>query len=142
MTIIMGGPTQWQLSATIPSVPLGTWMSPGYLFCKNLGVALVVAPVCSEVCRTWYCRNDAIAQANLCSGAAGWFVPSPSQLVIALNCGCGQYWDVVSGSFVDSYWSNTEYSDGEGCLVSKFYGPEFNHKAYGYFVRAFRCITY
>ena len=134
------GPTQWQLSATIPSVPLGTWMAPGYLICKCSGVALAVAPSCSEVCRTWYCRNDAIVQANLCTGAAGWFIPSYTQLSTGVFC-CNQYWDCIS-NLPAFYWSNSEYDGGRGYCVNTCNGAGIQDKSICCLVRAFRCITY
>jgi hypothetical protein len=122
--------------------PLGSRpnIACGFLLCKASGTAWIVAPRCSEVGRTWYCREDAVTTANTCSGCSGvWFVPTISQLQ---NPGytCRQYWDLFSSTY---YWSSTENNATNACFAVFGAGnPGDIFKSDTYCVRAFRCVTY
>jgi hypothetical protein len=101
------------------------------------GFGWIVAPNSAQVSRTWYCRDDATTTANACTGCTGWFVPTSAQL---RNPGytCRKYWD----SFSSAYWTSTEYSQGAGTLSFLTGLTCTRNRAYTYFVRAFRCVTY
>jgi hypothetical protein len=117
--------------------PLGTRVEGGFVICRSSNNAWIVSPICSEVSRTWYCRDDASTVANLCTSCTGWFVPTISQLQ---NPGytCRTYWDLLS----TFYWSSTEHNATFACSV-RFLGtaPNYN-KTNTLCVRAFRCVTY
>jgi len=119
---------------------LGSWLSGGHVICKSSGTAWIVAPRCAEVSRTWYCREDAVTQANNCTGCVGnWFVPTCGQLQ---NPGytCRTYWDSFSST---NYWSSTESTAAYACYVCfTIGGAGFSTKSTTRCVRAFRCVTY
>jgi hypothetical protein len=119
--------------------PLGTRVEGGFVICRSSNNAWIVSPRCSEVSRTWYCRDDASTVANLCTSCTGWFVPTSSQLQ---NPGytCITYWDLVSST---SYWSSTEINATRACRVDFTSGNAFGtYKTSTCCVRAFRCVTY
>ena len=123
--------------------PLGSRpnLACGFLLCKVGGnTAWIVAPRCSEVSRTWYCRDDSVTTANTCSGCSGvWFVPTCAQLQ---NPGytCRVYWDSFSST---GYWSSTEFNAPNAWFVIFEYGNAGCYvKAGPLCVRAFRCVTY
>jgi len=123
--------------------PLGSRpnLACGFLLCKTGGnTAWIVAPRCAEVSRTWYCREDAVTQANNCTGCVGnWFVPTCGQLQ---NPGytCRTYWDSFSST---NYWSSTESTAAYACYVCfTIGGAGFSTKSTTRCVRAFRCVTY
>ena len=125
------------------AAPLGSRpnIACGFLLCKTGGnTAWIVAPRCSEVSRTWYCRDDAVTTANTCSGCSGvWFIPTITQLQ---NPGytCRQYWDLFSSAI---YWSSTELNATYACFVCFNTGtPNRTFKTNVRCVRAFRCVTY
>jgi hypothetical protein len=119
---------------------LGVWSSGGHIICKASSTAWIVAPRCSEVGRTWYCREDAVTTANTCSGCSGvWFVPTVTQLQ---NPGytCRTFWDSFSST---NYWSSTEVAATSACRVSFTNGGNTSSdKTNVCCVRAFRCVTY
>jgi hypothetical protein len=101
-----------------------------------------VAPSCTQVSRTWHCRNDAVTVANSCMGSCGWFVPTCGQLQ---NPGftCRTYWDSYSST---NYWSNTERFSDNAWSVSMStgnasYGGVTGVKACTLCVRALRCTA-
>ena len=109
------------------------------IICKNGGIAWLVAPISTEVSRTWYCREDAVTRAiAVTSLTTGWFVPTLGQLQ---NPGylCRSFWDSYSSY---SYWSSTV----SNALASNvlfgnghaYFSLKFNTTS----VRAFRCVTY
>ena len=126
---------------------LGTAVGPGgsRIICKSSGVAIIVAPISTEVARTWYCRNDAVTNAGSITGlttsafsSTGWFVPTIGQLQ---NPGysCRSFWDAYSNAF---YWSCTNYGTS-ACFMNFAAGTTyFFDKTLTCNVRAFRCVTY
>jgi hypothetical protein len=134
------GPT---INHFVNNTPLGSSLSVGgFLICKNLGVALVVAPSSSEVRRTFCHIGDAITMAACCTitPASSWFVPSMNNLSTWYSCRqysdsyqTGNYWS--SSGDPNNYVCSLNMSNGSGCqnLVSF---------CDNYYVRAFRCITY
>ena len=110
------------------------------IICKNGGIAWLVAPISTEVSRTWYCRDDAVTRAiAVTSLTTGWFVPCIGQLQ---NPGyiCRSYWDSYSST---NYWSSTESNPTYACGVFFNVGAAYSSgKAGSYCVRAFRCVTY
>ena len=110
------------------------------IICKNGGLAWLVAPISTEVSRTWYCREDAVTRAiAVTSLTTGWFVPCIGQLQ---NPGylCRSFWDSFSSA---NYWSSTEYNSSGAFVV--FFNAGTAHiatKTNTCCVRAFRCVTY
>ena len=107
------------------------------IICKNGGIAWLVAPISTEVSRSWYCREDAVTRAiAVTSLTTGWFVPTTGQLQ---NPGylCRSFWDSTS------FWSSTENDSTSASFVCGANGNAFGlDKPNTLFVRAFRCITY
>lgn len=111
------------------------------LICKSAGVGWIVAPSTTQVSRTWYCRNDAILEAQKVTQTCctQWFVPTISQLQNPGYC-CRTFWDSFSSTI---YWSSTESDASNACTVSFSNGTAFNcSKTSAFCVRAFRCVTY
>ena len=110
------------------------------IICKNGGLAWLVAPISTEVSRTWYCREDAVTRAiAVTSLTTGWFVPTIGQLQ---NPGylCRSFWDSYSSTV---YWSSTENNSSLTCFMYLFNGNAYNgNKPCPGCVRAFRCVTY
>ena len=149
------GPTPWWQLSLISTCPVGTTLPDGSrIICKAGGTAWIVAPNCTQVSATWNgtttcCVGD---KCCICDWATlntqllncgfnpcDWFVPSCAQLV---NPGyvCRTQWDSFSSP---CYWSSTE---GSATLA---YNVDFRNgntlgcsKAFQYYVRAFRCVTY
>ena len=106
-----------------------------------------VAPACTQVSRTWFCKDDVVTVANSCMGSCGWFVPSDCQ---ALNPGycCRTYWDSFCTA---NYWTSTDgnYSNHSkpinmsngGFVLSVGYGGPGSQKTSVCCVRAFRCTA-
>jgi transposase InsO family protein len=116
------------------------------LICKSAGVGWIVAPSTTEVARNWYCRNDAVLEAQRLTQTCctQWFVPTVSQLQNPGHC-CRTFWDSFSCVF---YWSSTEncsFSSTYGCGVNFSGGAGAaspTNKNSTCRVRAFRCVTY
>ena len=110
------------------------------IICKNGGLAWLVAPISTEVSRTWYCREDAVTRAiAVTSVTTGWFVPCIGQLQ---NPGylCRSFWDSYSSTL---YWSSTEFNCSDACILNFTTGNTNNcNNSYTTCVRAFRCVTY
>jgi hypothetical protein len=149
MSIIGGNTSFWlegpenRLKYFGQRCPLGALipqLSNSTIICKNGGIAWLVAPISTEVSRTWYCREDAVTRAiAVTSVTTGWFVPCIGQLQ---NPGylCRSYWDSYSSTF---YWSSTSFSSSCACRMSFNSGGTFNgSNPCTYCVRAFRCVTY
>jgi hypothetical protein len=122
---------------------LGSAYLGGRFICQSGGINWILAPVSTEVSRTWTAINDAVTTANASAACGDWFVPNAGQLQ---NPGyvCRTYWDVISGTFSRSYWSSTE-AGPQACGVQmgpthggRFIGP----KTLSFCVRSFRCVTY
>ena len=110
------------------------------IICKNGGIAWLVAPISTEVSRTWYCREDAVTRAiAVTSLTTGWFVPCIGQLQ---NPGylCRSFWDSCSSTV---YLSSTENGSTHACIMLFNAGCAYRgNKTFTYCVRAFRCVTY
>jgi len=128
------------LGACIPQLGNST------IICKNGGIAWLVAPISTEVSRTWYCRDDAVTTAGSITGlttsafsSTGWFVPCIGQLQTGYSC--RSFWDSYTSS--TTYWSSTEFGSGDACGVNFNTGiAGGDGKTYTRCVRAFRCVTY
>jgi hypothetical protein len=119
--------------------PLGTFVQGGYLICKATSVGWIVAPITTEVSRTWYLRDDANTRAQSVSGCTGWFVPTISQLQ---NPGytCRTFWNPPASN---NYWSSTQFNITQAYLVSFGNGSVIcTDKSNLFFVRSFRCVAY
>jgi hypothetical protein len=119
---------------------VGCYFEGGHVICKASSNSWIVSPRCSEVSRTWYCRDDASTVANLCTSCTGWFVPTISQLQNPGYC-CRTYWDLFSST---CYWSSTEPSADTACFLNFANGNANSTfgKSATFCVRAFRCVTY
>jgi hypothetical protein len=123
--------------ATRVDGPLG-----GILICKASSVGWILAPISTEVFRTWYCRDDANTVAETITGCTGWFVPTITQLQNPGYC-CRKYWDDTTGT---GYWSSTECN--AACGVRMDFSGFNPGTALTYCkdrcrtVRTFRCVTY
>ena len=110
------------------------------IICKNGGIAWLVAPISTEVSRSWYSREDAVTRAiAVTSLTTGWFVPTLGQLQ---NPGylCRSFWDSYSST---RYWSSTESNANHACYVIFSAGTTSGDaKTCSFCVRAFRCVTY
>ena len=118
--------------------PLGSSHEGGLLICCSSGNLWIVAPVSTEVRRSWYSRSDTLHYTQS-YGCPGWFVPARNQL---LNPGytCNTHWDSYKNS---TYWTDTEQNSGVAYLVNMCHGGNFGSlkNAIDY-VRAFRCVSY
>ena len=150
MSIIGGNTSFWlegpenRLKYFGQTCPLGTLipqLGNSTIICKNGGLAWLVAPMSTEVSRTWYCRDDAVTRAiAVTSLTTGWFVPTIGQLENPGNL-CKNFWDSYSST---CYWSSTPCGDPVGCCVNLGDGGYTGGrgKPLPTCVRAFRCITY
>jgi len=112
----------------------------GFFICGASSVRWFVAPSTTQVARTWYLRDDAVTLANSCIGSCGWFVPTCGQLQ---NPGypCRTYWDSFCN---ERYWSSTECNSALAFRTHFGFGGQtaYSSKENGFFVRAFRCVSY
>lgn len=167
MTVYVG-PTNWwwrdspdaafncKVKATLRTDGLGATLTDGStIMCASNGVAILVAPSCTQVGSTWaggQYNSTAVGDKCCVSEWSGlqtaltnagftpsdWFVPSLSQLQLGYQCRTN--WDSFSAT---SYWSSTEISATNACYVSYTNGGAgSNGKTFTYCVRAFRCVTY
>ena len=129
--------------ADIP--PLGQQTEGGYLICCSGGNLWIAAPFSTQVCKSWYQRNQALQSANANAACGDWFIPSCSQLK---NPGyvCRTYYQ-SPGSWT---WSNTEHPGPPNyirtcCAFGLFFPGHIsnrNEKTSIFCVRAFRCVSY
>ena len=149
MSIIGGNTSFWlegpenRLKYFGQRCPLGACipqLNGSRIICKNGGIAWLVAPISTEVSRTWYCIEDAVTRAiAVTSLTTGWFVPTIGQLQ---NPGylCRSFWDSYSST---RYWSSTESNSTNACIMCFNTGNTGSpSKTSAYCVRAFRCVTY
>ena len=131
--------TDNQTGAFIDTTKLET--NGSRLICKSAGVGWIVAPSTTEVSRSWYCRNDAMLEAQQFTQTCctQWFVPTLTQLQNPGYC-CRTFWDSFSPT---RYWSSTVFNATAACVVCFDSGVAggLNKGSY-YCVRAFRCVTY
>jgi len=117
-----------------------------FICCGPSTTKWFVAPSCTQVCRNWYSRGDAVTVANSCMGSCGWFVPACTLFPDPAYC-CRFYWDSFSS---DSYWTDTacvpsaswKFGMGTGNFTTGyhgFYGGSGNNCLH--YVRSFRCTT-
>ena len=115
-------------------------LSNSTIICRNGGIAWLVAPISTEVSRTWYCRNDAVTRAiAVTSLTTGWFVPCIGQLQ---NPGylCRSFWDSYSSMY---YWGSTVLNNAYAYPMNFINGNTiYSNMGNPYCVRAFRCVTY
>jgi hypothetical protein len=131
--------TDNQTEALIDTTKLAT--NGSRLICKSSGVGWIVAPSTTQVSRTWYCRNDALLEAQRVTRTCctQWFVPTLAQLQNPGYC-CRTFWDSFSST---CYWSSTESTAACAyCVNFNNGGASSGCKNNTYCVRAFRCVTY
>jgi hypothetical protein len=120
---------------------LGSTYEGGILICKSGGIAMIVAPLSSEVSREWGCRADANTRAGEVSCCLGWFVPTRGQLITGYDC--RTYWDSYS---VFGYWSATTSGACEIKAATMNFCTGncacFLYRNTLFCVRSFRCVTY
>jgi hypothetical protein len=169
MTVYVG-PTNWwwrenpdsdigcKVKGTLNDFGLGGALLDGStIMCASNGVAILVAPSCTQVCSAWAggqynttqvgdkcCISEwsglQTALTNAGFTPSDWFVPSYPQLQLGYQC--KDNWDSTDLAF---YWSSKEYAASCACNVN------FNSSCSGNCitksiaqnrVRAFRCVTY
>ena len=166
------GPADWWVSTPdgidglAISCPVGTILPDcSALICRAGGVAWIVAPETTQVGEPWGNVTACGCIDNLPTGCSvhsditsenfpclynrliscgfnpcdGWFVPC---LQLLQNPGyvCRNNWD-PSTTF--AYWSSTELNATCACLVDySSCTPCIRNKGNGWYVRAFRCVTY
>jgi hypothetical protein len=151
------GPTPWWQSNLVQLAEVGSTLPDGSkIICKNIGVAWIVAPSCTQVSSTWaggqYNSTQVGDKCCICEwpglntrllncgfNPCDWFVPSVSQLQ---NPGyvCRTNWDTFSAT---DYWSSTELNATSAYSVNYNNGStNSSSKAGASCVRAFRCVTY
>ena len=129
---------------TTVALALGDAFEGGFLICCASSTYWIVAPVSTQVTRTWYDRNDAITTANAQAACSDWFIPSRAQLQ---NPGftCRTYWDTAATGTV---WGNNSVNTAQGCGVyfqpgQPYSGDGDTHaKPNTFSVRAFRTVSY
>jgi len=125
---------------TIETAKVGDVLGDGSIVLKKEnGLALLVAPISTEVASTWSLEFPEVFQKLQEQGftPSQWFVPTKEQLQLACNTIPEHF-----PSFV--YWSSTEYSSSSAWFVYFSSGAYRSNKSNsGYVrVRAFRCVTY
>ena len=166
------GPTSWWLRTKeavdyyARICPRGTILPDGSaIFCggsdaRSGGQVWIVAPSCTQVSSQWAsgCWNNTCISTTrtmccLCEwpGAGGpcarliacgfnpcdWFIPNQTILFNSYNC--RQYWDTCT---LTNYWSSTEGSATNACLVRFNYSDQFcASKSFPLCVRSVRCIS-
>jgi hypothetical protein len=131
--------TDNQTGAFIDTTKLAT--NGSRLICKSAGVGWIVAPSTTQVSRTWYCRNDALLEAQRFTQTCctQWFVPTSTQLQNPGYC-CRTFWDSFSSAI---YWSSTSgYPAYAGAVCFLSVSTSNCLKTCPLCVRAFRCVTY
>ena len=106
---------------------------------KSNGLLLLVAPKNTEVKVKWSKEFAEVFQKLKEQGfnPSQWFVPTMDQLILA-------YKTIRDEFSAATYWSSTEISATDACLVSFNSGGIWltNNKSGTLCVRAFRCVTY
>jgi hypothetical protein len=132
-------------NGVIGSCALGSSVEGGLLICKSSDVAWIIAPSTTQVSRDWYCRQDAVTQAQSVAACNDWFVPSmPSAFYTGqlANPGhtCRVYWDSYSPNL---YWSNNGYfsNNARGIYFANGCWCTPSVTTLGC-IRAMRCVRY
>ena len=126
---------------TEAELSLGDAHEGGILICCSSNIYWIIAPISTEVCRTWGSRNDALTCAQSNAACGDWFLPSCSQLK---NPGatCITHWDDHNSI----YWSTTQFNNHSHYKWSVNIGDNGSTGYMGVnfprFVRAFRCVSY
>lgn len=156
------GPATWHPDYQryiVSTSALGASVFGGFLFCKSLGIAYIVAPYSTQVCSAWAGgQYNAASVGNKCCVSewstlqtaltnAGltpsqWFVPSLAQL--QSGYACRSFWGNTNPCWTSAfYWTSTEMNSGNACGVYFVNGDGLsNPKTSPACVRAFRCVTY
>lgn len=136
---------KYQLSnykeVTIETASVGDTLEDGSIVIKKEnGLALLAAPKSTEVCCAWSKEFPEVFKKLKEEGfnPSQWFIPTAEQLKLA-------YAKVRNNFSASCYWSSTESTATDACLVSyKITGIALEgfHKTLTSCVRAFRCVTY
>lgn len=124
---------------TIQEAQVGDFLEDGSIVLqKSNGLALLVAPVSTEVTATWSKDFPEVFEELKEQGfnPSQWFVPTKEQLQLA-------YMTIPDEFYTTTYWSSTEIGDTRAYNVYFISGNEnVTFKCGTYCVRAFRCVTY
>lgn len=150
------GPTPWWQANIVAACPAGTTLPDGSrIISKAGGTAYIVAPSCTQVGSQWaggqYNSTAVGSKCCICEwpglntlliqcgfNPCDWCVPSQGFLYIGYLCRAN--WDTFSSA---CYWSSTEASSTNACLVPFFNGLQYSTpKTDTLCVRAFRSVTY
>jgi hypothetical protein len=131
-----------QLNAQAPTIQnarVGDTLEDGSIVLKKEnGLALVVAPIATEVSCQWSKDFPEVFDrlAGLGFIPSQWFVPTVGQLMLAYR--------VIPGEFSkEIYWSSSDYSASGAYLVFFDNGGQYKiTKSDPSLVRAFRCVSY
>ena len=136
----------YNAATAISQTSIGGFVEGGYLLSRNRNneegyanqPAYILAPVCTEVSRNWYNRNDAITTANAHAACGDWFIFGNSFLNGTFFPGGG--WD---SNCSNNYWTSTE-DDGRNAW---WYRPSDTcrnqaNKNNVFCVRAVRSVSY
>jgi len=128
-----------QKAPTIQNARVGDTLGDGSIVLKKEdGLALVVAPMATEVTCPWSEEFSEVFDrlAELGFIPSQWFVPTVEQLNLAYK--------VIPKEFNRTwYWSSSEFIASNACCVSFFNGFQYNgNKSCTNCVRAFRSVSY
>ena len=105
---------------------------------SDVRMALIAAPESTEVYCIWSEEFEDVFDALVSAGfnRSQWFIPNVEQLKLAYK-NCGEYFSAAY------YWSSTEASSTNSCLVNFNVGFQFTpSKTLTYCVRAFSLVAY
>jgi len=123
----------------IETAKVGDVLDDGSIVVDKQGnMALLAAPKSTQVKCKWTKEFrpvfDKLAEEGF--NPSQWFIPSKEQLQLAYN-NCKEHF--ASGY----YWSSTEVSSFNACLLSFILGSVYSSsKSASYCVRAFRCVSF
>jgi len=124
---------------TIETAGVGDTLEDGSIVLqKSNGLALLVAPKSTQVNSKWSKEFSEVFQALKSQGfnPSQWSVPTEEQLKLAYSNIPNEFSSAI-------YWSSTEHSATNACIVGFLTGTAYDcSKAGSFCVRAFRCVTY
>jgi hypothetical protein len=124
---------------TIENAVPGDVLEDGSIVVDKQGsIALLAAPVTTEVCCKWSKEFSGVFAALKSQGLnpSQWFIPTKEQLGLA-RTNCKQHFAS------DRYWSSTEVSSTSVCFLRFFNGfISSSPKSSSGCVRAFRCVSF
>lgn len=126
---------------TIKNASVGDVLGDGSIVVKKEnGLALLMAPECTEVDCPWSKEFPEVFKKLKEQGfnPSQWFVPTIEQLRVSY-----ENENVRKNFSATYYWSSTEINATFACYVGNLNGSaNFTNKTYVGCVRTFRCVTY